>query len=89
MAGADLDRIAVTALGLYLIATGLRAVVAERWLYEDALGLRVPAPLGLAAGLLLVVVGIFCWQRFLAEEGAPSPPPRYNRRRRSRNGLRP
>lgn len=54
-----LERAAAAVLGLYLVGTALAHLWQGRWLYADLLGLEVPAPLALLAGLLLLrlVVG--------------------------------
>jgi hypothetical protein len=49
-----LDRAAAGLLGLYLVGTAVAHLSQGRWLYVDLLGLEVPAPLALAAGLLLL-----------------------------------
>ncbi len=58
-----LERIAVITLGIYLIGTAFHALANGHWLFEDYLGLRVPAPLGLLAGILVLAAGTLWWRR--------------------------
>jgi hypothetical protein len=58
-----LERVAVVVLGLYLTGTGVLSLLRGRWSYTDYLGLDVPAPLALATGLLLLVLGVVRWSR--------------------------
>lgn len=56
-----LERAATIVLGLYLTGTALDALGHGRWLFVDYLGLEVPAPLGLGAGLLVLGAGTIWW----------------------------
>lgn len=60
---ARLERAATIVLGLYLTGTALDALGHGRWLFADYLGLEVPAPLGLGAGLLVLGAGTIWWRK--------------------------
>ena len=60
-AGHRLERAAVLTLGLYLAGTGASALWRGEWLYADYVGLRVPAPLAVLAGVLLLILGTVRW----------------------------
>jgi len=60
---ARLERIAVIVLGVYLIGTAVDALRHGRWLFVNYLGLEVPAPLGLGAGLLVLAAGTLWWRK--------------------------
>jgi membrane protein implicated in regulation of membrane protease activity len=58
-----LERLAGLVLGLYLLGIGLHALVAGRWLYRDYLGLGMPAPLAVVAGLAALAFAAFYGRR--------------------------
>lgn len=57
-----LERAAVLVLGVYLTGTGASAIARGAWFYTDYLGLHVPAPLSVVAGLLLLLLGTARWR---------------------------
>lgn len=57
-----LERAAVLVLGVYLTGTGASAIARGSWFYTDYLGLHVPAPLAVVAGLLLLLLGTARWR---------------------------
>jgi hypothetical protein len=52
-----LERAAVVALGLYLIAVGLRVLAAGEWTYTNYIRSEVAAPVALLIGIVLIVAG--------------------------------
>lgn len=60
--GRRLERAAVVVLGVYLTGTGASAIARGTWFYTDYLGLLVPAPLSIVAGLLLLLLGTARWR---------------------------
>lgn len=69
--GLRLERAALVVLGLYVSGSGLVALRHGLWFYTDYLGLRMPAPLAILAGLLLLAAGTALWPRLTS--GHPSP----------------